>query len=75
MANVDAEDEVGAFTGNTSVTGTTVTFYVRIATATAEYYYSNVGTMYLDDTPGGGTTDDSDAFKADPSLLNVFNVQ
>jgi len=75
MANVDAEDEDGEFTGNTSVTGTTVTFYVRIATETAEYYYGNDGSMYLDDTPGGGTTDESDAFKADTSLWNVFNVQ
>ena len=75
MTNVDAEDEVGAFTGNTGVTGTTVTFYVRIATATAEYYYGNDGSMYLDDTPGGGITDQSDTFKADPLLWNVYNVQ
>ncbi len=75
MANVDAEDEGGAFTGNTGVSGTKVTFYVRIATATAEYYYGNDGSMYLDDTPGGGTTDQSDDFKADTSLWNVFNVQ
>ena len=75
MANVDAEDEDGAFTGNTSTTGTKVTFYVRIATATAEYYYGNDGSMYLDDTPGGGTTDQSDDFKSDTSLWNVFNVQ
>jgi len=52
-----------------------VSFYVRIATDQAEYYYSNDGTMYLDDTPGGGSVDDSDAFKADPSLWNVYNVQ
>lgn len=58
-----------------SETGAKVSFYIRIATATAEYYYSNDGTMYLDDTPGGGTTDESDAFKADPSLWNVYNVQ
>lgn len=58
-----------------SETGAKVSFYVRIATATAEYYYSNTGAMYIDDTPGGGTTDKSDDFKADPSLWNVFNVQ
>lgn len=58
-----------------SETGTKVSFYVRIATATAEYYYSNTGAMFLDNTPGGGTTDESDAFKADPSLWNVYNVQ
>jgi hypothetical protein len=56
-------------------TGAKVSFYVRISTAEAEYYYSNEGVMYLDDTPGGGSVDDSDAFKADPSLWNVYNVQ
>jgi hypothetical protein len=75
MVNIDAEDEDGAFTGNTGVTGTTVTFYVRIATATAEYYYASDGSMYIDDTPGGGTTDESDTFKDDTSLWNVYNVQ
>ena len=58
-----------------SETGAKVSFYVRIATATAEYYYANDGTMHLDDTPGGGTTDESDAFKADPTLWNEYNVQ
>ncbi len=58
-----------------SETGAKVSFYVRIATATAEYYYSNTGAMSLDDTPGGGTTDESDAFKADPSLWNIYTVQ
>ncbi len=58
-----------------SETGAKVSFYVRIATATAEYYYSNTGAMSIDDTPGGGTTDESDAFKADPSLWNVYIVQ
>lgn len=75
MANIDAEDDDGVFTGNTGVTGTTVTFYVRMATATAEYYYGSDGSMYLDDTPGGGTTDQSDAFKGDTDLWNVLNVQ
>jgi len=75
LANIDAEDENGDLSGNTGVTGTKVTFYVRIATATAEYYYGSDGSMYLDDTPGGGTTDQSDAFKADTALWNVFNVQ
>ena len=75
LADIDAEDENGDLSGNTSVTGTKVTFYVRIATATAEYYYGSDGSMYLDDTPGGGTTDQSDAFKADPALWNEFNVQ
>lgn len=58
-----------------SSTGAKVTFYLRIATATAEYYYANDGAMSIDDTPGGGTTDNSDAFKANASLWNVYNVQ
>jgi hypothetical protein len=58
-----------------SATGVKVSFYVRIATDTAEYYYSNTGAMSIDDTPGGGSTDESDAFKADPELWNVYNVQ
>ena len=58
-----------------SETGVKVSFYLRIATATAEYYYSNTGAMSIDDTPGGGTTDESDDFKADPSLWNVYTVQ
>ncbi|NOQ92656.1 MAG: hypothetical protein GQ552_08070 [Flavobacteriaceae bacterium] len=75
LADIEAEDENGDVSGNTSVTGTTVTFYVRIATASAEYYYGSDGSMYLDNTPGGGTTDESDAFKADTNLWNALNVQ
>jgi hypothetical protein len=61
--------------------GAKVSFYVRIAVedasgnALAEYYYGNDGSRYVDNTPGGGTTDQSDAFKGDPSLWNVYNVQ
>mgnify|MGYP002640406847 CR=1 FL=1 len=64
-----------------SDTGNKTTFFVRIQTedtvgnALAEYYYGSDGSMYLDDTPGGGTTDDSDFFKADPSLWDVLDVQ
>ena len=58
-----------------SETGAKVSFYVRIATDTAEYYYSNTGAMWIDDTPGGGSVDESDDFKADPALWNVYNVQ
>ncbi len=75
MADVDAEDEDGAFTSNTSVTGTTVTFYVRIATATAEYYYGSDGSMYLDNADDDSDDDVTDDFKDDPSLWNVYNVQ
>lgn len=72
---INLKDAVTVAAESLSETGAKVSFYVRIATATAEYYYSNDGTMYLDDTPGGGTTDESDAFKADPLLWNVYNVQ
>ena len=58
-----------------SKTSTKVSFYVRIASDSAEYYYSNDGSMYLDDTPGGGSTDQSDTFKENPTLWNVYNVQ
>jgi len=75
MANVDAEDEGGVFTSNTSITGTKVTFYVRIATATAEYYYGNDGSMYLDDVDDDTDDNITDDFKDDPSLWNVYTVQ
>jgi len=75
MANVDAEDEGGVFTSNTSITGTKVTFYVRIATATAEYYYGNDGSMYLDDVNDDLDDTITDDFKAVPSLWNVYTVQ
>ena len=75
LANIDAEDEAAAYSGNTSISGTKVTYYVRVATANAEYYYGSDGSMYLDDTPGGGTTDQSDAFKGDSSLWNNYTVQ
>lgn len=58
-----------------SETGAKVSFYVRISTDTAEYYYSNTGAMSIDDTPGGGTVDESDDFKDDPTLWNVYTVQ
>ena len=58
-----------------SESGTKVSFYVRISTANAEYYYTNDGTLYIDETPGGGTLDESDAFKADPTIWNVYTVQ
>jgi hypothetical protein len=72
---INLKDAVTIAAESLSETGAKVSFYVRIATATAEYYYSNDGTMYLDDTPGGGATDESDAFKADPLLWNIYNVQ
>ncbi len=72
---VNLKDEIADNGLSVGETGNKTTFYVRIATASAEYYYGSDGSMYLDDTPGGGTTDQSDAFKADTSLWNVFNVQ
>jgi len=75
VADLDVEDTEGTVVGTTSDDETKVSFYVRIATETAEYYYGNDGSMYLDDTPDGGTTDQSDDFKADPTLWNVYNVQ
>ena len=78
---VNLKDEVAENGLAIGAEGNKTTFYVRIATedasgnAIAEYYYGSDGSMYLDDTPGGGTTDQSDAFKGDSSLWNVFTVQ
>ncbi|MCK0131624.1 hypothetical protein MWU59_08920 [Flavobacteriaceae bacterium F08102] len=58
-----------------SETGAKVSFYIRIATDEAEYYYSKEGTMFIDDTPGGGSTDESDDFKDNPAGWNVYTVQ
>jgi len=64
-----------------SDSGNKTTFFVRMQTEDAggndlaEYYYGSDGSMYLDDTPGGGSTDESDFFKADPSLWDELNVQ
>jgi len=72
---INLKDAVTDLGLSLSETGAKVSFYVRIATATAEYYYANDGSMYIDETPGGGTIDESDTFKADTSLWNVYNVQ
>lgn len=72
---INLKDVVTDTGASLSETGAKVSFYVRIATATKEYYYSSTGAMSLDDTPGGGTTDESDAFKANPTGWNVYNVQ
>ena len=59
-----------------SESGVKTSFYVRIATATAEYYYgNNASGMALDSTPGGGTTDESGAFKGDTTKWFVFKAQ
>jgi len=59
-----------------SQSGVKTYFYVRIATGTAEYYYgNNASGMALDNTPGGGSTDESDGFKGDPTKWFVFTAQ
>ncbi|MCB0459959.1 MAG: lamin tail domain-containing protein [Flavobacteriaceae bacterium] len=59
-----------------SESGAKVSFYVRLQDADGyEYYYANDGTMYIDESGAGGSTDQSDDFKADTSLWNVYNVQ
>lgn len=74
----DVEAENGLIISDTE---NKTTFYVRMATEDAdgndiaEFYYGNDGSMYIDETPGGGTKDESDAFKADPTLWNELNVQ
>lgn len=56
-------------------TGNKTSFYVRIATATAEYYYGSDGSMYLDNVADGSDDGITDDFKADTNLWNVINVQ
>ncbi len=75
LAEIDAVDSNGDVTGNTSDEGTKVTFYVRISTASNEWYYGSTDSVYVDTTPGGGTSDGSDDFKADPALWSDFTVQ
>lgn len=58
-----------------SETGTKVSFYVRIATANAEYYYGSDGSMYLDDVNDDSDDNITDDFKDNPLLWNVYNVQ
>lgn len=75
LADIDAEDKNGDVTGNTSDEGTKVTFYVRISTASNEWYYGVTDSVYVDTTPGGGSSDGSDDFKDDPALWSTLKVQ
>lgn len=75
MKNVDVVDGDDAVVGNTSDAGAKISFYLRIATATSEYYYTLNTLAAIDDSPGGSILDESDAFKADPTQWNVYNVQ
>jgi hypothetical protein len=73
---VNLKDIVSDVGLSLSETGAKVSFYARITDSDdKEYYYSNDGTMYLDESRAAGPIDQSDAFKGDPSLWNVYNVQ
>jgi len=67
--------EVAANGKHADESGSKVSFYIRISTAKAEYYYANDGSMSIDETPGGGTKDESDDFKSHPNLWNSYTVQ
>lgn len=75
MKDVDVVDADGIVVGTTSDPGAKISFYLRVATPTSEYYYALGSLAAIDDTKGGSIFDESDAFKADPSLWNVYTVQ
>ena len=76
MAGYDVEDDAGTVVGTTNDGGATISFYLRIATATSEYYFGKDGALLaVDDSPADGATDTSDAFKADTSLWQTYTVQ
>ena len=76
MKGLDVEDADGNVVGTTSDSGATIHFYVRIATATSEYYFNAAGgLMAVDDSPVDGAFDSSDAFKDDSSLWASYIVQ
>ncbi|MEN8138994.1 MAG: hypothetical protein ABFR62_11245, partial [Bacteroidota bacterium] len=76
MKGLDVEDIDGNVVGSTSDSGVKISFYVRIATATSEYYFGKDGALLaVDDSPANGATDTSDAFKADPTLWQSYTVQ
>ncbi|PLX20769.1 MAG: hypothetical protein C0599_08600 [Salinivirgaceae bacterium] len=79
MRDTDIELVDGTIDGTTSDSGATIYFYIRLATATSEYYYSIDGTaitlMAVDDSPADGAYDSSDAFKDDSSLWLSYTVQ
>jgi len=76
MKDVEVVDADGAVVGTTSDSGVKVSFYVRIATATSEYYFGLDGDLLaVDDSPADGAFDSSDAFKADPTLWQTYTVQ
>lgn len=79
LKDYDVEKVDGTLDGTTSTSGATIKFYVRIATATSEYYYSidndAIKLMAVDDSLADGAFDSSDAFKDDASLWLSYTVQ
>ncbi|GEM_PF-1370520 len=75
MRDIDIIDADDVVVGTTSDPGAKISFYLRIATPTSEYYFALGSLAAIDDTKGGSIFDESDAFKADPTLWNVYNVQ
>ena len=76
MRDLDVYKTDGTTDGTTSTSGATIRFYVRIATATSEYYFVDNGQMLaVDDSPADGAFDSSDAFKDDSSLWDSYTVQ
>lgn len=76
MAGYDVEDADGTVVGTTNDGGAVISFYLRLATATSEYYFGKDGALLaVDDSPANGATDTSDAFKADTSIWQSYTVQ
>ncbi|RLD84683.1 MAG: hypothetical protein DRJ10_00490 [Bacteroidetes bacterium] len=77
MRDEDVERTDESIDGTTSTSGATIKFYVRIATATSEYYFVSADgvIMAVDDSPADGAFDSSDAFKDDSSLWLSYTVQ
>lgn len=76
MAGYDVEDADGNVVGTTNDGGETISFYLRLATATSEYYYGKDGVLLaVDDSPADGATDTSDAFKEDTTQWQSYTVQ
>ncbi len=75
MKDVAIEDADGNPNGTCSDAGAKISFYLRVATSTSEYYFALGEMAAINDSPGGSILDESDNFKDDPSLWNVYNVQ
>lgn len=76
MRDTDVEKVDGTLDGTTNTSGATIKFYVRIATATSEYYFGLDGALLaVDDSAADGAFDSSDAFKDDSSQWLSYTVQ